>query len=331
MGYSFSPGITLFTDNYYMKYKHVSVLKNEVINYLDPKNNENCIDCTLGGGGHAKAILEKTAPNGNLLGIDLDINAIKAAKQNLKDYKNRIYLVEDNYKNLKQILKQKKYDSGFNKIDIILLDLGISSYEMQDKTRGFSFQGSADLDMRFGQTDLKASDIINNYSENELTRVFKEYGEERYSRLIAREIIKQRKIKPILKTDQLVGLIENVYKNKQKPKKIHVATKVFQGLRIETNDELNNLTKFLPEALEILNKGGRLGIISFHSLEDRIVKRFFKQESKDCLCPPQLPICQCNHQAQLKILTKKPVEAGVEEIKNNPRSRSAKLRAAEKI
>lgn len=310
-----------------MEFKHQSVLLNEVLEYLNPQPNENFIDCTLGGGGHAKAILEQTSPRGKLLGIDLDPEAIKASKENLNEYKSKILLINDNYKNLKQIV----YDNGFNKINGILLDLGLSSFELQDQKRGFSFQGSAFLDMRFGDTELKAADIIKNYKEEDLVRIFKEYGEERFSRQIAREIVKQRKIKEITKTDQIVKIIENVYKNKPKPRKIHVATKIFQALRIEVNDELNNLKRVLPDILDLLGKGGRLIIISFHSLEDRIVKQFFKQEAKDCICPLQIPVCQCDHKAQLKILTKKVVMPTQRELSQNPRSRSAKLRAVIKL
>ncbi|HDQ22835.1 MAG TPA: 16S rRNA (cytosine(1402)-N(4))-methyltransferase RsmH [Candidatus Uhrbacteria bacterium] len=310
-----------------MKFKHQPVLVKEVLQYLSPKANENFIDCTFGAGGHAKEILRLTAPAGKLLGIDLDPEAIKAAKENLKNFRNRIVLVNDNYKNLKEII----YDTGFNKINGILLDLGISSYELQDQTRGFSFKVSAFLDMRFGNGKKTAADVVNHYKEEELAKIFKEYGEERYSRQIAREIVLSRKKNKINTTDQLVSLIEKVYKNKPKPHKIHVATKIFQALRIEVNDELNNLKKILPVSLEILEKEGRLVVISFHSLEDRIVKHFFRQEAKDCICPPESLECRCQHKARLRILTKKVVMAGKEEIISNPRSRSAKLRAALKI
>ena len=310
-----------------MKFKHQPVLVKEVLQYLSPKANENFIDCTLGAGGHAKEILRLTAPAGKLLGIDLDPEAIKAAKENLKNFRNRLVLVNDNYKNLKEII----YDTGFNKINGILLDLGISSYELQDQTRGFSFKVSAFLDMRFGNGKKTAADVVNHYKEEELAKIFKEYGEERYSRHIAREIVLSRKKNKINTTDQLVSLIEKVYKNKPKPHKIHVATKVFQALRIEVNDELNNLKKILPVSLEILEKGGRLVVISFHSLEDRVVKHFFRQEAKDCICPLESLECRCQHKARLRILTKKVVMASKEEIISNPRSRSAKLRAALKI
>jgi len=310
-----------------MKFQHEPVLVKEVLEYLAPRPNENFVDCTLGGGGHAKEILERTAPDGKLLGIDLDEEAIKAANESLKQFGNRFIAIKDNFKNLKQII----YVAEFNNISGVLLDLGLSSHELQDAARGFSFKGSAWLDMRFGENGKTAAEIINNYKEEELSRIFKEYGEERHAKLIAREIIKERKINKITKTDQLVGIIERIYKNKPKPKKIHVATKVFQALRIEVNDELNNLKKVLPQALETLTEGGRLAVISFHSLEDRIVKEFFKREAKECICPPKFPICNCGHKAQLKILTKKIIIPSWAEIKSNPRSRSAKLRVAQKI
>jgi len=310
-----------------MKFEHEPVLLKEALDYLDPKSNENFIDCTLGGGGHAKEILERTSPKGKLLGIDLDPQAISASQNNLQGFKSRITLVNDNYKNLKQII----YDTGFNKINGILLDLGLSSYELQDSARGFSFKGSAFLDMRFGRAGKTAADIINNYKAEDLIKIFKEYGEERYAKQIAQEIVIERKNNKITQTNQLVSLIDKVYQNKPKPRKIHPATKVFQALRIEVNDELNNLKQVLPQALTVLEKGGRLAVISFHSLEDRIVKEFFKREAKECLCPPQVPVCVCGHQAQLKILTKKAIKPSIAEIESNPRSRSAKLRAALKI
>jgi 16S rRNA (cytosine1402-N4)-methyltransferase len=310
-----------------MKFAHQPVLLKEVIEYLEPQPNQNFIDCTLGGGGHARGILQKTAPLGKLLGIDLDPQAISASRENLREFQNRIILVNDNYKNLKQII----YGAGFNSVNGLLLDLGLSSFELQDLQRGFSFQKSAFLDMRFGQTTKTAADILANYTEEKLSQIFKEYGEERYAKQIAAEIVKQRKVKPITTTDQLVELIAKVYAHKPKPKNIHFATKIFQALRIEVNDELNNLREILPQALEVLAIKGRLAVISFHSLEDRIVKQYFKQEAKDCLCSAYVPVCQCHHQAKLKILTKKVITPTAEEVKNNPRARSAKLRVAIKI
>lgn len=311
---------------YIMSLQHKSVLLAEAIKYLDPKTGENFIDCTLGGGGHARAILEKTAPSGKLLAIDLDTKAIEIAKDDLKEFSNRVLYTNDNFSNLEKIAKA----SDLNKFDGILLDLGLSSIELDDPNRGFSFKKNAFLDMRFGSGGKTAADILNSYRETELARIFKEYGEERFSKQIAKEIVNFRGKEKILNTNQLVSIIENVYKNKPRPK-IHVATKVFQALRIEVNNEINNLKQVLPIALGLLDKGGRIVVISFHSLEDRIVKDFFKQESKDCLCPPQIPVCQCNHKATLKILTKKIITPSEQEIINNPRSRSAKLRAAIKI
>ncbi|MCX6740528.1 MAG: 16S rRNA (cytosine(1402)-N(4))-methyltransferase RsmH [Candidatus Parcubacteria bacterium] len=309
-----------------MEFKHKSVLAKEVIQYLAPQPNENFVDCTLGGGGHAEAILNLTGPSGKLLGIDLDPEAIKAAQSKLQSYGDRAVFINDNFKNLKRII----YDAGFNKINGILLDLGISSFELEDKTRGFSFRGSSFLDMRFGATEKTAAYIINQYKEENLTRIFKDYGEERYAKLIARAIINERKIQPISTTEQLVKIIEKVYQHKPKLK-IHPATKVFQALRIEVNHELENLQEILPQALELLVKGGRIVVISFHSLEDRIVKDFFRQEAKDCICPPKVPVCTCNHQPKIKILTKKIIIPSNNEITENFRSRSAKLRAAVKI
>jgi 16S rRNA (cytosine1402-N4)-methyltransferase len=309
-----------------MSLQHEPVLLNEVIEYLNPRSGENFIDCTLGGGGHAKAILEKTTPSGKLVAIDLDTKALEIAKANLKEYSSRIIFVNDNFKHIENIAASFE----INKFDGILLDLGLSSIELADESRGFSFQKNAFLDMRFGSGGKTASDILNGYKEADLARIFKEYGEERFSRQIAKEIVNYRGKEKISKTNQLVEIIESVYKNKPRPK-INVATKVFQALRIEVNEELNNLKQVLPVALKLLETGGRIAVISFHSLEDRIVKDFFKQEAKDCLCPPNVPVCVCNHKTSIKILTKKVIIASEQEIKNNPRSRSAKLRVALKI
>ena len=309
-----------------MSLQHKPILLNEVIKYLDPKPGKNFIDCTVGGAGHARAILEKTSPGGKLLGIDLNTRTIEIARENLKEFFNRVIFVNDNFKNLGRIAPE----AGINEYSGILLDLGLSSIELGDERRGFSFQKDAFLDMRFGTGGKTAADILSSYREEELAKIFKEYGEERYARQIAKEIANQRKKEKITRTSQLVNIIEKAYRGKPRPK-INVATRVFQALRIEVNDELNNLRQVLPTAINLLAKGGKIVVISFHSLEDRIVKEFFKKESRDCLCPPQIPVCQCNHKASLKILTKKVVVPTKEEIRNNPRSRSAKLRAATKI
>jgi 16S rRNA (cytosine1402-N4)-methyltransferase len=307
---------------------HEPVLLQEVIKYFDPKPNQNFIDCTLGNGGHTIAIAEKLK-TGKVLSIDLDSKIIDLAKSRVEGQglADKVILVQDNFKNLKKIVEE----NNFYPVSGILVDLGISSYELQDQERGFSFQIDGPLNMKYG-ADIKnsAAGIVNNWSEQELEQIFREYGEERYARLIAREIIKSRQEKPIQTTFDLVRIIERVYIGKPRPK-IHIATKVFQALRIAVNDELNNLKQLLPQAVEILEKGGKLAAISFHSLEDRIVKDFFKQEARGCICPVEIPVCRCNHKPTIKIINKKPIIPTLAEIQKNPRSRSAKLRVIEKI
>ncbi|MBU1075057.1 16S rRNA (cytosine(1402)-N(4))-methyltransferase RsmH [Patescibacteria group bacterium] len=309
---------------------HTSVLLEEVILYLDPKPNQNFIDGTIGAGGHAEKILERTGPDGKLIGFDMNPESIKQSKKRLKKYKNRVLLYQSNYSKIERVTYEQ---SRIHKISGILLDLGISSFQLKSKGGGFSFKIDGPLDMRFGGPDqeLTAEEIINKWPEKELVNILQNYGEERHSRLIAREIVRSRKTKHIAKTNELVEIIEKVYSNKPKPRRIHPATKTFQALRIAVNDELNSLRRMLPQALNILSPKGRIAIISFHSLEDRIVKQFFRQESKGCLCPPEFPVCRCAHKKQLTILTKKVIMPSLEETKQNYRARSAKLRVAEKI
>ena len=308
---------------------HQPVLLDQVIHYLAPKSNQNFVDCTLGGGGHASEILKRTAPAGLLLGIDLDPSAIQLTQDATKIYKNRIGLVKDNFKNLKQILN----DSQFSRVNGILFDLGLSSNQLQDHARGFSFLASGTLDMRFGaQSDLTASKILNTWSAEDLIKIFQEYGEEKLARPIALRILEARARRPISLSQEIVEIVSAVYKKYYRAKsKINPATKIFQALRIAVNDELENLRQVLPQAVESLPAGGRLAVLSYHSLEDKIVKNFFQQEAKDCLCPPQIPVCRCGHKKTLKIMTKKPIIPTAEEIFQNPRSRSAKLRVAEKV
>ncbi|OGZ23291.1 MAG: 16S rRNA (cytosine(1402)-N(4))-methyltransferase [Candidatus Nealsonbacteria bacterium RIFCSPLOWO2_01_FULL_41_9] len=283
---------------------HIPVLQKEVIEYLTPGPNENFIDCTIGEGGHASAILEKIKPDGKVLGIDLNIR-FKGDK--------RLILAEDNFTNLKEIVEKIK----FGKADGILMDLGFSSWHLEESGRGFSFQKQEPLDMRYNlENQLTAEKILNFWSAPEIERILKEYGEEKFAKEIAREIINSRQIRPIQNTFQLVAIIRRVVPAGYQRQKIHPATRTFQALRIAVNDELNNLQAVLPEALDILKKGGRIAVISFHSLEDRIIKNFLRDEAKENL---------------ISILTKKPVTATFQEIKINPRARSAKLRAAQKI
>lgn len=291
----------------------------EVLEYLPPKNGEVFIDGTLGGGGHTRALLEKMQDARckiQIIGIDQDLEAIFAAKKNLAQFGEQIEFVHDNYSNLPEILKSK----GIKKVNGILLDLGVSSYQLDNAKRGFSFQNDAPLDMRMNQRDKEsAADIVNNYSENDLAGIFYDYGDERNSRRIAKNIVLARKKNQIETTGQLSDIVKSSfpanYKNKYK---IHPATRVFQTLRIETNNELNILKEFIPKAAELLAGDGRLVIISFHSLEDRIVKHSFRDlENK--------------YPEKYKVLTKKPITAKEEEITENPRSRSAKIRVLEKI
>lgn len=318
----------------------------EVIEYLNPREGQNFIDCTLGGGGYTRAILERVGKNGKVLSIDLDNIAIENAKKFIKEKKiNNIILANENFKDLSQIIEkywqEEERSTGTNnsssreesiKFDGVVFDLGLSSAQLEDKSRGFSFQLDAPLDMAFGQSEEDTEFILNNSSAEEIEKILKEYGEERFGKRIANKIVEVRKENKIKTTKQLVDIIAEavpaVYRNN---KRLHFATRSFQALRIATNKELESLREVLPQALNELKTGGHIVVISYHSLEDRIVKKFFKTESKDCLCPPELPTCRCGHKAQIKIITKKPLTATEEEIKENPRARSAKMRVVEKI
>ena len=296
---------------------HVPVLLKEIIQYLDPRPNENFVDCTIGSGGHAFEILKYTEPNGKLLGIDWDAAAIQNLDQKIKvkDEKNkeRIILVHDNYVNLKNIIL--KYN--FLNIHGILADLGFSLDQIEQSGRGFSFMRDEPLDMRYNQDGgLTAKEIINNWLQEDIEKILENYGEERFAKRIAENIIQERKFVPIETTLQLVEIIRNSVSAPYRYEKIHFATRTFQALRIMVNNELINLEKFLPQAIEVLNKNGRLGIISFHSIEDRIVKKFFKEKSQENI---------------LEKLTKKPIFPSEEEILKNRKSRSAKLRVIKKI
>lgn len=314
-----------------MTYSHIPVLLSEVVQLLDPGPGENLVDGTLGGGGHSRAILEKTGPDGKLLGIDMDVEAIAASRISLKDFENRIVLKRDNFVNFVHLIEQE----NFGPINLMILDLGISSKQLDDEVLGISFLKNSPLDMRLGGSEIggerSAAEIINKYSEGEIFRIIKEYGEERYAKGIAAEIIRVRKEKTISSTKELVDIIANVVPEYYKHGRIHFATRTFQAFRIAVNGELQSLEMVLPLALESLEVGGRLGIISFHSLEDRIVKNFFSRESRDCVCDADTPVCVCGHKKRLELITKKPVRASDDEIQRNPRSRSARLRVAKKI
>ncbi|MFA5076428.1 MAG: 16S rRNA (cytosine(1402)-N(4))-methyltransferase RsmH [Patescibacteria group bacterium] len=314
---------------------HVPVLLNEVISYLDPQPGQNFIDATLGGGGYTLEIAKRISPQGQVLAIDLDQQAISRFSKELaepgnKKIKKNIKIVQGNFRDLKQIV----YDQHFNQISGIVLDLGLSSNQLQDSSRGFSFQGSGFLDMRFDPVgnSTTAHWLINNLNKEKLNELLRTYGEEPLARPISKIISETRRAKEIYSVAELAELVSQVYKKYyHRPGKIHPATRTFQALRIAVNAELENLAKVLPSALELLPSGGRLAVVSFHSLEDRIVKNFFRQESGDCICPKEIPVCCCSHQAQLKILTRKPIIANEAELNQNSRARSAKLRVAQKI
>ena len=302
---------------------HIPVLLNEVIEALQVKPGKRFIDCTLGLGGHAQGILERSMPGGKLLGIDADSYAIKIASKKLEAYKDDFIPVNDNFSNLETICK--RYD--FLPVDGILFDLGISSAQLEDGERGFSFQQEGQPDMRFsdGQV-LTATDLINILPENRLAQLIFEYGEEPHSRQIAKLIVKNR---PVVSTLDLAKIIEQAAGGRQS--KIHPATRTFLALRIAVNHELEYLEKALTQTMNCLDRRGRLVVISYHSLEDRIVKQFMKRETMSCLCPPQTPVCICGHAPSFKLISKKVITPSSTEVEKNPRSRSAKLRVVERL
>ncbi len=291
---------------------HLPVLQKEVLQYLNPKPNQNFIDATVNGGGHIIAILEKNEPKGKTLGIEVDFELYQKLKPRMVKFSKRLILINDNFVNLKEIVKKEKFQS----VSGILFDIGMSSWHLMESNKGFSFLKNEPLDMRYdSQNPLTAEKIVNFWSKFEIEKILREYGEERFAKKIAEGISSDRKIKPIKNTFQLVKIIELIVPTRYCHQRIHFATRTFQALRIAVNDELNNLKRVLPLSLEVLEPGGRLVVICFHSLEDRIVKNFFKKQDV----------------YNFKILTKKPIRPTDKEIKINPRARSAKLRAIEKL
>jgi 16S rRNA (cytosine1402-N4)-methyltransferase len=302
---------------------HVPVLLDEVIAGLQPQQGGYFVDCTVGLGGHAAAILEKISPTGRLLGIDADPEAIKLSQDKLSDYGEAVTLVNDNFVNLEAICKR----CHFHPVDGILFDLGVSSLQLDTAARGFSFHLDAPLNMRFdpGQ-GLTASDIVNSFSEQELAKLIEKYGEERHSRRIARYIVQNR---PIGTTVELARLVAQASGGKRA--RIHPATRTFMALRIAVNSELQNLELALKQTINLLRPGGSLTVISYHSLEDRIVKQFMRYAASSCLCPPGTVICRCGHEPTLKLISRKVIKPTSLETESNPRSRSAKLRIAERL
>ncbi len=307
-------------------FKHTSVLLHECIEGLNLKNGGIYVDGTIGGAGHSLKMLE--TEDISLIGIDQDADALKASSKVLEKYKSKVTLVHDNFKNTVSILDELNIE----KIDGILLDLGVSSYQIDTPERGFSYRFDGDLDMRMNQENaLTAYDVVNNYSEQELANIIFKYGEEKYSRRIAKNIVDARKNGNIKTTFELKEIIEKSVPKYKGQDGLSSVQRTFQAIRIEVNGELDKLDEFLHNIADRLNKGGIIAVISFHSLEDRIVKNVFKDLACDCVCPPDLPICVCNHRAKGKIITNHPITATEEELKNNRRSSSAKLRILEKI
>lgn len=307
--------------------KHIPVLLKEVEEVLSPKRGETVIDATLGGGGHARRLLQLVGGEGFLLGIDADPETVERFKK-IEKAKN-VKVAVGNFENIKQIA----LENGIESVDVILFDFGMSSDQLDDPDRGFSFQKTGLLDMRYNQQaqEKTAADLVNQSSEQELIDIMSKYGEERNSKRIARAIVDRRKREEINHTDQLFGVIKKSLPSIVRFKAGDVARRVFQAFRIAVNNELGVIEKGLKEAFEMLSSGGRMAAISFHSLEDRIVKHFFNDLAKGCVCPPEFPICICDEESKVEILTPKPIVPSEDEIDNNPRSKSAKLRAIKKV
>ena len=311
-----------------MEFVHYSVMKEECLEGLNLKDNGVYFDCTLGGAGHSYEILKRTSPSGRLIATDLDIDAIENAQNKLKEFNGRFDLVNTNFKNFVEVID----GLGISEVDGVLIDLGVSSYQLDNRERGFSYlSDDIRLDMRMDQSQGKSAwEVINYYEKSKLAYIFSVYGEEKFAENIAKNICEERKIKPIDTTGELVRIIDRSipYKFKQNG---HPAKKVFQAVRIEVNEELDGLDKCLKDIVKRLKKGGRLVVLTFHSLEDRIVKQTFKDLETDCVCDKRLPVCVCGKRREIKIITKKPILASHSECEENSRSHSAKLRIAEKI
>lgn len=309
-----------------MSFNHVSVLLKECIDGLNIKPNGIYVDGTLGGGGHSFKILQ-LLENGRLIGIDQDTDALKAATERLKIFEDKFVPVHRNFSEIETVLDEL----GIKKIDGLLLDLGVSSFQLDEAERGFSYMNDGKLDMRMNQSDtLTAYDIVNTYSERKLTSIINEYGEENWANRIAKFIIEARNEKPIETTFELVEVIKKAIPAAARKDGPHPAKRTFQAIRIEVNNELKIIEQTIEATVKRLNKGGRIAIITFHSLEDRIVKTAYKNLAQGCICPPEFPVCICGGKPKVKIISKKPILPSDEEVEMNPRARSAKLRVAEK-
>lgn len=310
-----------------MEFAHISVLLNEAVDALEVKDNGIYADGTLGGGGHSEEILKRNSSL-RLIGIDRDTDAISAAGKRLQSFSDRITLVNSNFADIKQVLR----NLGIDKIDGAVLDLGVSSYQLDNADRGFSYMKDAPLDMRMNQKDTKSAyDVVNTYDKNELTDIFFRYGEEKWSKRIAEFIVNRRENKPIETTKELADIILAAIPAGARDRGSHPAKRVFQAIRIEVNGELEILKNAITDFVSCLNKGGRLAIITFHSLEDRIVKQCFSELAAGCTCPKDFPVCVCGKQPAVKVITKKPLLPTEEEQTYNSRSKSAKLRVVQKL
>ncbi len=310
-----------------MEYKHIPVMLSECIEGLNIDPDGIYVDCTLGRAGHSTEIAKRLR-NGKLIAFDLDPEAIAYGKKSLEAYLDKVTFFRTDFKDLKRVLTE----SGYDKVNGILMDLGISSPQIDDPKRGFSYMHDAPLDMRMDtEQKLDACAVVNEYSLRELTRIFREYGEEKNAYPIAKDIVSEREKKRIETTGELVKIIERHYPASPARRSGHPAKRVFQAIRIEVNGELDGLSEAIEDGAKMLVKGGRIAIITFHSLEDRIVKNAFRELEKDCVCPKNFPVCVCGKRKEIEILTKKPITASEEELRSNPRAASAKLRIAERV
>ena len=313
--------------SWHMIFEHKSVLLMETVDSLNVKPDGIYVDGTLGGGGHAYEVSRRLGENGRLIGIDQDADAIAAATERLLPFKDKVTIVRSNYKNIREVL----FNLGIEKVDGIYLDLGVSSYQLDTADRGFSYREDAPLDMRMDQrNDKTAADIVNGYSEMELYKIIRDYGEDRFAKNIAKHIVREREIHPIETTLQLAEIIRGAIPAKIRAEGGHPAKRTFQAIRIELNHELDVLNDSIDTMIDLLNPGGRLSIITFHSLEDRIVKTRFRTNENPCICPPDFPVCVCGRKSKGRVVTRKPIVPSEEELEENRRSKSSKLRVFER-
>lgn len=310
-----------------MIFKHKSVLLEETIDSLNIKPDGIYVDGTLGGGGHAYEVCSRLGKHGRLIGIDQDADAIAAATKRLEPFADKVTVVRSNYENIASVL----HDLGIEKVDGIYLDLGVSSYQLDTASRGFTYREDAPLDMRMDQRNTQtAADIVNTYSETELYHIIRDYGEDRFAKNIAKHIVQRRQEKPYETTGELIETIKAAIPAKIRATGGHPAKRTFQAIRIELNHELDVLNRSIDTMIDLLNPGGRLSIITFHSLEDRIVKKRFRDNENPCICPPEFPVCMCGRKSKGTVITRKPIVPGEEELEYNKRSKSSKLRVFER-